>query len=132
MASEVSPSPLANVRALVFDVFGTVFDWHTPVTRTLAAHARAKSDINLSQWSQFAHKWRQGIYVYRNAAVERGKYFSPETIYLRSLEELVRTESIDEDWNEEDMKLISAAWGGQEPWSDTVAGVNVLKTNFIV
>lgn len=132
MTSNSVPDSLANVRALVFDVFGTVFDWHTNVTRTLAAHARPNSPINNSQWALFAHKWRQGIYTYRHAAVERGKYFSPETIYLRTLEELVRTEDVDEGWDEADMKLICEAWEGQEPWDDTVAGMEFLKTKLIV
>lgn len=132
MASASLPAPLTNVRALVFDVFGTVYDWHTPVTRTLAAHARAGSDITLSQWGQFAHNWRQGIYMYRHAAVERGKYFSPETIYWRTLEELVRTESVDEGWDDAEMRLISESWKGQEPWSDTVGGMSFLKQKYIV
>lgn len=132
MTSNTVPVSLSNVRALVFDVFGTVFDWHTNVTRTLAAHARPSSPITKSQWALFAHKWRQGIYVYRHAAVERGRYFSPETIYFRSLEELVRTEDVDEGWDESDMKLISEAWQGQESWEDSVDGMNLLKTKFIV
>ncbi|KAG8770145.1 hypothetical protein FRC12_004479 [Ceratobasidium sp. 428] len=126
------PSSLSDVRALVFDVFGTVFDWHTPITRTLAAHARPSSNITLDQWAIFAHKWRQGIYMYRRAAVERGKYFSPDTIYLRTLEELVRTESVDEDWDEGDMRQISEAWGTQESWSDTVTGLDLLKAKYTV
>ncbi|KAG8735179.1 hypothetical protein FRC10_010900 [Ceratobasidium sp. 414] len=124
----ITHDPLSNVRALVFDVFGTVFDWHTPITRTLAAHARPQSSITLLQWALFAHKWRQGIYMYRRAAVERGKYFSPGTIFLRTLEELVRTERVDEGWDEGDMRLICEAWGTQEPWSDTVVGLDLLKT----
>lgn len=127
-----SPEPLAHVRALLFDVFGTVYDWLTPVTTTLEAHARQGSNISSSQWEQFAHKWRQGIYMYRHAAVERGKYFSPETIYLRTLEELVRTESIDEGWDEAQMRLISESWAGQGPWSDTLGGIGFLKQKYIV
>ncbi|KAJ1302817.1 hypothetical protein OPQ81_003123 [Rhizoctonia solani] len=125
-------NPLAEVKALVFDVFGTVFDWHTNVTRTLAAHARPESSLTDSQWALFAHKWRQGIYVYRHAAVERGKYFSPETIYLRTLEELVRTENVNEGWDETEMKLICEAWKAQIPWEDTLNGIELLKTKFIV
>ncbi|CAE6472740.1 unnamed protein product [Rhizoctonia solani] len=123
---------LAGVKALVFDVFGTVFDWHTNVTKTLAAHARPESSLTGSQWALFAHKWRQGIYFYRHAAVERGKYFSPETIYLRSLEELVRTEDVNEGWDEAKMKVICEAWKGQTPWEDTLTGMESLKARFIV
>ncbi|KAG9127093.1 hypothetical protein FRC07_000696 [Ceratobasidium sp. 392] len=70
--------------------------------------------------------------MYRRIAVEHGKYFSPETVYFRSLEELVKTESIDEDWDEGDLRLISEAWATQEPWSDTVAGLDSLKTKYTV
>lgn len=123
---------LAGVKALVFDVFGTTFDWHANVTRTLATHARPESPLTNSQWELFAHKWREGIYTYRHAAVERGKYFSPETIYLRTLEELVRTQDVNEGWGEAEMKLICEAWKGQTPWSDTLNGLEVLKSKYIV
>ncbi|KAG8681279.1 hypothetical protein FRC11_001319, partial [Ceratobasidium sp. 423] len=125
-------TPLSGVKALVFDVFGTVFDWHTNVARTLATHARPESSLTDSQWALFAHKWRQGIYVYHHAAVERGKYFSPETIYLRTLEELVRTENVNEGWDEAEMRLICEAWKGQSPWEDTLSGMQLLKAQFIV
>ncbi|KDN36526.1 hypothetical protein RSAG8_10773, partial [Rhizoctonia solani AG-8 WAC10335] len=125
-------SSLAEVKALVFDVFGTVFDWHTNVTRTLATHARPESQLTNSQWELFAHKWRQGIYAYRHAAVERGKYFSPETIYFRTLEELVKTQNINEGWDEAEMKLICEAWKGQSPWEDTLNGMELLRAKFIV
>ncbi|CAE6447294.1 unnamed protein product [Rhizoctonia solani] len=125
-------SPLSGVKALVFDVFGTVFGWHTNVARTLATHARPESSLTDYQWALFAHKWRQGIYAYRRAAVERGKYFSPGTIYLRTLEELVRTENVNEGWDEAKMKVICEAWKGQSPWEDTLDGMALLKARFIV
>ncbi|CAE6463532.1 unnamed protein product [Rhizoctonia solani] len=125
-------SSFAEVKALVFDVFGTVFDWHTNVTRTLATHARPESPLTYSQWELFAHKWRQGIYVYRRAAVERGKYFSPETIYFRTLEELVGTQSVNEGWDETEMKLICESWKGQSPWEDTLDGMELLRAKFTV
>ncbi|ELU39440.1 Hydrolase domain-containing protein [Rhizoctonia solani AG-1 IA] len=125
-------SSLTGVKALVFDVFGTVFDWHTNLTKILAAHARPESTLTDAQWALFAHKWRQGIFIYRRAAVERGKYFSPETIYLRTLEELVRTEDVNEGWDEATMKVISEAWKAQTPWEDTPMGMESLKAKFIV
>ncbi|KAF8753962.1 HAD-hyrolase-like [Rhizoctonia solani] len=79
----------------------------------------SRINLNCAQWALFAHKWRQGIFIYRRAAVERGKYFSPETIYLRTLEELVRTEDVNEGWDEATMKVISEAWKAQTPWEDT-------------
>ncbi|CAE6533621.1 unnamed protein product [Rhizoctonia solani] len=125
-------SSLTEVKALVFDVFGTVYDWHTNVTKTLVTHARPGSPLTRSQWEIFAHKWRQGIYTYRNAAVERGKYFSPETIYFRTLEELVKTQDVNEGWDDAEMKLICEAWGRQSPWEDTLSGMELLKANFFV
>jgi hypothetical protein len=31
-----------GIRACLFDVFGTVVDWHTGVSRALAAHASSR------------------------------------------------------------------------------------------
>ncbi|CAE6464671.1 unnamed protein product [Rhizoctonia solani] len=125
-------STLPEVKALVFDVFGTVFDWHSNVARTLASHARPESLLTDSQWEIFAHKWREGIYAYRHAAVERGKYFSPETIYFRTLEELVKTQNVSEGWDEAEMKIICEAWRTQSPWEDTLNGMEFLKAKFLV
>ena len=47
---------LTAVQALVFDVFGTVVDWRTSVSRDLAAFAREKGIAGVD-WLEFAVEW---------------------------------------------------------------------------
>ena len=48
---------LANVKALVFDTFGTVVDWRSSVIAEGIAWGKAKG---LRDWAQFADRWRLG------------------------------------------------------------------------
>ena len=50
---------IPNVKALTFDVFGTVVDWRESIIREGQALARAKGlDVD---WAKFADAWR-GLY----------------------------------------------------------------------
>src|SRR5215212_9323068 len=48
--------PKDQVKALLFDVFGTVVDWRSSVTRELTSfgHGRGLS----ADWARFADEWR--------------------------------------------------------------------------
>ena len=47
-----------EIRACLFDVFGTVVDWRTSVSRDLAAFAKQKG-IGGIDWLEFAVEWRK-------------------------------------------------------------------------
>ena len=46
-----------GVKALIFDVFGTVVDWRGSVARLAAEFAR-KHDLPEADWDRFARDWR--------------------------------------------------------------------------
>ena len=48
---------LDQVKALTFDVFGTVVDWRGSITREGEALARTKN-IHGVDWAKFAEAWR--------------------------------------------------------------------------
>ena len=47
---------LSNVKALVFDVFGTVVDWRTSIIADLTAFGRKKGIS--ADWAEFTDEWR--------------------------------------------------------------------------
>ena len=53
-----SNPPLASVKALVFDTFGTVVDWRTSVTQEVEELARRKGLT--VDGAKFADAWRAG------------------------------------------------------------------------
>ena len=48
----------SDIKACLFDVFGTVVDWRTSVTRDLQEFARRKG-IGGVDWLEFAVEWRK-------------------------------------------------------------------------
>src|SRR5258708_36566168 len=48
----------ATVKALVFDVFGTVVDWRRSILRELAAFGRERGIA--ADWDAFVDDWRKG------------------------------------------------------------------------
>jgi len=48
---------IANVKALLFDVFGTVVDWRTSIIRELEAWGAAKGIS--ADWAAFTDDWRK-------------------------------------------------------------------------
>ena len=49
-----------NIKALVFDVFGTVVDWRTCIARQ-AKEFGSKHGVE-ANWNQFADDWRDGYH----------------------------------------------------------------------
>src|SRR5438132_1002211 len=49
---------LSEIRALTFDVFGTVVDWYSSIIREGEAIGRAKGLA--VDWARFADAWREG------------------------------------------------------------------------
>src|SRR3970040_2442552 len=50
--------PLASIRALIFDVFGTVVDWRGSIIGECTALARRRKLA--VDWAAFADAWRAG------------------------------------------------------------------------
>src|SRR6266699_3883184 len=77
---------LDQVKALTFDVFGTVVDWRGSITREGEALARTKN-IHGVDWAKFAEARRAGLPwdVILGAEIARAYKPQPEA-YLRSAE----------------------------------------------
>jgi len=94
----------ASIRALTFDVFGTVVDWRSSLIREGEALGRAKG-LRVS-WSAFADAWR-GFYQPMLERVRSG------TLPWTKLDDLHR------------MAL-------DQPWHDAVPGLVRLRRKFIL
>ena len=58
VAMMASPSARFGIKALTFDVFGTVVDWRGSIIREGARWGPTKS-LNVD-WPKFADRWRAG------------------------------------------------------------------------
>jgi 2-haloacid dehalogenase len=115
--------------AMLFDVFGTCVDWRTSVTREVAAVAKAKG-VTLDA-AAFADAWR-GNYVPSMQVVIDGKrpYVPLDVLHRETLVDLCAKFGL--KLTEAETDDLNFAWHRLDPWSDTVAGLEKLKTKFIL
>ena len=123
----VSPS-LAPVRALVFDVFGTVVDWRASIIREgqlLEKRKGVKAD-----WVKFADAWRAG-YQPAMKRVRSGElpWVNIDGLHRIILNDLLVQFRID-GLSEDEIDHLNRAWHRLSPWPDSVGGLNRLKTRY--
>ncbi len=117
------------IRALAFDVFGTVVDWRSSVARELAAFG-ARHGIS-DDWSAFADDWRAG-YVPAMDRVRRGElpWTRIDDLHRGRLVELLDDRRI--DVADAEIDDLNRAWHRLDPWPDAVAGLTRLKKRFVI
>lgn len=124
---EVSDS-LRQVRALTFDVFGTVVDWRSSIIREGELLAQKKGlDVD---WGAFADAWRDGYGPAMNR-VRTGDlpWTKIDELHRMILVDILGQFGIDELAAQE-IDSFNRAWHRLLPWPDTVAGLNRLKSRY--
>jgi 2-haloacid dehalogenase len=123
-------NPVPGVRALLFDVFGTVVDWRSSIIRELSAWG-ASSGIS-ADWTAFADDWR-ALYQPSMEEVRSGRrpWTILDVLHRESLETLLARHGIT-NVSEADKIHLTKAWHRLSPWPDTVAGLTRLKSKFVI
>jgi 2-haloacid dehalogenase len=119
-----------NLKALVFDVFGTVVDWRSSVIREGETLGR-KKDLDVD-WTAFADAWRSR-YVPSMNRVRHGEipWTNLDDLHRASLEELLREFGI-RDPTEEEKNHLNKVWHRLDPWPDAVEGLTRLKSRYVI
>jgi 2-haloacid dehalogenase len=119
-----------NVKALVFDVFGTVVDWRASVIAEGTTWGREKG-LNID-WAEFTDRWRLG-YQPAMQKVRTGK------LPWARLDDLHRIilDGLLEDFHitglsEEEKRSWTHVWRRLKPWPDSVEGLTRLKRKFVI
>ena len=124
-------SDLTEVKALVFDVFGTVVDWRTSLINDFTAWSQRRGVKG--DWTALVDGWR-GLYMGSMDEVrrhpERG-YVILDVLHRRSLETLVAQLGI-AGLTEADLDYLTKGWHRLHPWRDSVAGLTRLKSKYII
>jgi 2-haloacid dehalogenase len=124
-------SDLSSVKALVFDVFGTVVDWRTSLISDFMWWSRQRGIS--ADWTALVDGWR-GVYHASMDDVrkhpERG-YVILDVLHRRSLEKLVAQFAI-KGLTGADLDYLTKGWHRLNPWPDSVAGLTRLKTKFVI
>ena len=120
---------MTSPHVLAFDVFGTVVDWHSSVTRELAAFGE-RNGVH-ADWARFATDWRAG-YVPAMDRVRHGErpWTRLDTLHRERLLELLDSAGISA--GDADIDHLNRAWHRLDPWPDAVAGLTRLKSSFTI
>ena len=109
------------VKALAFDVFGTVVDWRGGIARE-AALVAAEHDIP-GDWEQFADAWRTG-YAPAMDRVRRGDlpWMNIDALHRLILDSIVDRFGLGR-LDDAERDHLNRAWHRLDPWPDAVAGL---------
>ena len=121
---------LANVKACVFDTFGTVVDWRGSVIAEASVWGKAKG-LNID-WVEFTDRWRLG-YKPAMDKVRTGEmpWTNLDDLQRMILEDLLKQYKI-EGLSEEEKINWAHVWRRLKPWSDSVEGLTRLKKKYII
>ena len=121
---------MTAVKALVFDVFGTVVDWRSGVARALkpflVAHGRPEMDP-----FALADAWRK---QYQPAMEEvrsgRREFTRLDVLHRENLEKVIKAAGIEAA--PADLDALNLAWHALDPWPDVLLGLYRLKRKFFL
>ena len=119
-----------NIRALTFDVFGTVVDWRSGIAREAEAMLGPKG--HALDWGAFANTWR-GPILQAMAPVRSGarSYVTMDALHRETLDAALAEFGI-ADLDETEKHRLAMGWRRLDPWPDTIEGMNLLKAKHAV
>jgi len=124
---------LNGVRALLFDVFGTVVDWRSGVAREATPFLRRRGAESVDPLA-FADAWRAS-YQPAMEQVRSGRrpFTRLDVLHRENLETILPDFGIDPATVPAlELNELNLAWHRLDPWPDAVAGLTRLKTSFII
>ena len=129
MAQERSPR---DVRALLFDTFGTVVDWRTGISREAEGFLRRHGLPG--EGTRFADDWR-AQYQPAMEVIRTGNrpFVRLDVIHRENLDRVLRAWDIDAArFDTAELDELSRAWHRLDPWPDAVAGLTQLRQAFFI
>jgi 2-haloacid dehalogenase len=123
-------SDLSQVKAIVFDVFGTVVDWRSSILQEITAVA-GRLGVQ-GNWEDFSDRWRAGYYEgTKDVLSQKRTWIKADTMHLERLH-LLMDEYGMTGLSEEEIVHLNKAWHRLTPWPDSVEGLTRLKKKFII
>ena len=121
---------MTDMRALVFDVFGTVVDYRGTIIRE---GEQLNRDKGLQvDWAAFADAWR-GQYRPNMQRVMKQElpWTNLDGLHRMALDELLKQFGVT-SLSEDEKIHLNKVWHRLQPWPDAVAGLTRLKQHYIL
>lgn len=125
-----APFEAANIKALTFDVFGTVVDWRGSIIRE--GQILSSSKGYTIDWGDFADEWRSGYGPAMNR-VREGElpWTILDDLHRLILDDLVIKYEL-EDLSPDERSHLNTVWHRLSPWADSLQGLYRLKSRFLI
>jgi 2-haloacid dehalogenase len=122
--------PLSDVKAILFDTFGSVVDWRSSLIAELTAFGETRGIS--ADWTALVDAWRAG-YGPSMDRVRKGEipWTKLDDLHRGTLDGLVARFGIT-GLSEADLDHINHGWHRLRPWPDAIAGLGRLKTRYII
>jgi 2-haloacid dehalogenase len=119
-----------DVKAILFDTFGTVVDWRSSLINEFTPWGEARG-LKVD-WVAFADAWRSA-YAPSMDRVRKGElpWTILDVLHRQSLDRLVGEFGIT-GLSEAELDHMNRVWHRLHPWPDSVAGLTRLKTRHII
>ena len=121
---------LSEVKALIFDVFGTVVDWRSSIINQCQELGRLKGVE--ADWGEFADSWR-GQYRPFMDKVRNGNlpWTNLDALHRMSLDVVLDQFGLS-GFSDSERDQMNLFWHNLSPWSDSVPGLYRLKSRYII
>lgn len=122
---------MSEIKALMFDVFGTVVDWRTSLIDNFTAWA-ARKGIK-GDWTALVDGWR-GAYMPSMDVIRKrpeSDFVILDDLQRQSIEPLAAKLGIT-GLSPADFDYLTKGWHSLNPWPDSVSGLTRLKSKFII
>lgn len=134
MTQSPSPNPLASVKALLFDVFGTVVDWEGSISQHLK-HRVEKDRLQADDATllEFTRTWRAG-YMRRTREIARGAPgpTNVDALHRELLDEVLLApeyKSFAASWNDTARDELVQCWHKLDGWPDSAKGLAAIHAD---
>ncbi|KAI2473146.1 haloacid dehalogenase [Annulohypoxylon bovei var. microspora] len=143
------PEALRNIKALTFDVFGTVVDHRTSVPQELVSRAQEKiaspgfsslpevsrtrfEAMTDEDWAKVAEEWRTSYWQFTRSFVPgKSEWKDIDAHHYEALHELLRKWELTSIYTDDEVRSLSLVWHKLKPWDDSAAGIRRLGTRFV-
>jgi 2-haloacid dehalogenase len=129
-ALAASVPELSDVKALTFDMQGTVFDFYDPVVKAAQDIGR-KHGLPENWAATLPGDWSGGAHdIIVEISAGRRPWIPNTEVYREALPPLLAKRGIGDRLSDEDRQALLGEWGKMVPWPDAAAGITQLRRKY--
>lgn len=122
---------LGKIKALAFDIQGTVLDYYTPVAAAVRQVADTKGlalDVD-----GFVTEWRNGYHdVIDDVLAGRRAWVPTERVYADALDAIIDRHHLTDRLSRADRDHMTDAWAQMVPWPDSASALETMRKKFVL